>query len=147
MRAIAVMLLIACNGTNNSFRGTDEYTAKLVNEIVIDARDLDDCGWIVFDRANGVAVETNTEFLDEIGKMGWKDDIGGRITIQDPTPTNSTSNYIVLVHEIGHAMGLEHQGAGIMAENYWNVTKEDALLSLLETAKRLGVLKCNQSVE
>lgn len=138
----ALLLLAACGGRFTSFYGVDDYTKNLVGDVTEAINEEAGCRWLTVTQQNAVPVETNGKFLSEISERGWFDDISHRISLENPTETNSTSNYTILVHEIGHAIGLEHENGGIMEGEYVYFLRHDAISSFVAIATKHGLNPC-----
>lgn len=139
---LMISFLCSCGKVDSRFAPTNGYTSALLDEVISDINQAAGCQWLTKDKA-GFSVTTNSGLLKEIGEKGWTDYTSNRITIADPDETNSTSNYVVLVHEIGHVVGLDHQDHGVMFKNYKHTTKSDAVDSFIKTAIDNGVVSCD----
>lgn len=141
---LALLSTEACKEYHN-FYGTDQYTHELLEEVVAAANKEAGCEWVHVNMlGDSLRIIASNADLKEIGGKlrGYTDFLAEEIVLETPTEFNRMSNFGILNHEIGHAIGLEHEGNGLMAPNYTVVDRATATKQLVAFAREHDKLRC-----
>lgn len=82
------------------------------------------------------SIVVNKEAVEENGKQVAAFTLNRDITLLPPNEISEGLRQIVLAHEIGHAMGLQHEAAGLMSEFAHEDCAGQEAACLIEALKR-----------